>query len=798
MKQSAESLAAISTVPDAVSAQRIVATREVRTHALVASLARRDEADVAGLLPAFDDLSRRFLAAVDAFEPSNDTNLNALLSAMVGRISACVGADRSSLFLFDRQQGELVARVAQGTQPALVRVSPDVGIAGWVYRHNQAIRVDDAKSDPRFDRSADTRTGYQTQSLLCAPIRLADGAAIGVAQALNATSGRFGLADEVLLEALLEHWAPALKMAHETRRADEASASAGRLMAITRDLARTSDSERLLTQIVEAASELVNAERATLFLYDPEREELYSRVAQGVSGEQIRIPKESGIAGHTFTTASPQNISNPENDPNFNASVQALVDYVTRSVLTVPVLSRTGETLGVLECLNHRHDQFSLSDQIRLEALAAQATIVLEHVELVRQNEQAQRFADGILDALDVAVVTLGKTGRVSSLNPAAEALFSAPLARNSGLELTELLGAVPAELDTALTRVARTGVPETVQHMTVQMADRQTLRSNVYLAPFARSGRPAGQILVFHKAPEPTQLEQNLNRYLPLPASDFSVDGAGQIRGATRRATVLFCDICGFTRITETLGAQQTVTWLNAFFEVMGDVIQTHAGHIDKFIGDAIMAVFGMRESANDDADRALLCALEMQQRLVTLNAEFSASGLPELQIRIGVNTDDVVVGSIGSRNRLSYTVIGDGVNVAARLQGVSKHYGTRILYSKSTADALAEPQTFCARRLDLVRVSGRATLVEAFDLMALAESPDARDMRMLARRYEVGRTALAENRPLDACSVFAELSEWRPDDISSRVMLERAIGAMQTGDCAGALINDLSGAHL
>ena len=794
MNQSAESLTELS----AVSAQRIATVSEVRTHALVAALARRSEADVAGLLPAFDNLSRRFLAAVDALKSIDDSDLDTLLDAMVRQISIGVGADRSSLFLFESQQGELVARVAQGTQAALVRLPPNVGIAGWVYRNNQAVRIDDAQSNPRFDSSVDKRTGYQTQSILCAPIRLADGATIGVAQALNAASGKFGLADEVLLEALLEYWAPALQLAHETRRADEASASAGRLMAITRDLARTSDSERLLTEIVEAASELVNAERATLFLHDPLREELYSRVAQGMADEEIRIPASSGIAGHSFITGTPQNISNPESDPHFNGSIQALLGYVTRSVLAVPVLGRTGEPLGVLECLNHQNGQFSLSDQIRLEALAAQATIVLEHVELVRQNEQAHRFADGILEALDIAVITVSAKGRVSSLNPAAETLFDAPLARNSGLPLAELLGAVPASLDAALARVARTGAPETVQHIEIHTADGQRLNSNVYLAPFERAGKPAGQILVFHKAPDPTEIEQNLSRYLPVPASDFSLDNAGQVRGATRRATVLFCDICGFTRITEKLGAQQTVTWLNAFFGVMGDVIQTHGGHIDKFIGDAIMAVFGMREAANDDADRALLCALEMQQRLIALNAEFSASGLPELQIRIGINTDDVVVGTIGSHDRLSYTVIGDGVNVAARLQGVSKHYGTRILYSKSTADALADPQTFCARKLDLVQVAGRATLVEAFELMALAESPEARDMRMLARRYEVGRKALAENRPLDACTVFAELSEWRPDDRSTRVMLERAIGAMHTGDCAGALINDLSGADL
>ena len=155
----------------------------------------------------------------------------------------------------------------------------------------------------------------------------------------------------------------------------------------------------------------------------------------------------------------------------------------------------------------------------------------------------------------------------------------------------------------------------------------------------------------------------------------------------------------------------------LNEYFSEMAELVQQYGGALDKYIGDAVMAVFGAPVSDAADADNAVTAAVEMVRRLRRLNRRRSSRGARPLEISVGLASGELAAGPVGAPNRLDYTVIGDSVNLAARLQGANAHYGTIILLAGATVDRLAA--TLRLRRIDLVRVKGKENPTEIFEVL-------------------------------------------------------------------------------
>lgn len=195
---------------------------------------------------------------------------------------------------------------------------------------------------------------------------------------------------------------------------------------------------------------------------------------------------------------------------------------------------------------------------------------------------------------------------------------------------------------------------------------------------------------------------------------SDTSDDKVGV--GETRSVAILFSDIRSFTNISEKNKPDVLVAFLNRYFSKMVDIIKKHGGTIDKFIGDAIMAEFGTPVSYEDNARRAVAAAYEMREALP--DVEIGDLVLPEgmkFNIGIGIHYGDVIVGSIGSKDKTDYSVIGDNVNLASRLEGLTKTYGTQILVSETVREDAGE-DSFCFRHLDDVRVKGKKNAVPIY----------------------------------------------------------------------------------
>lgn len=192
------------------------------------------------------------------------------------------------------------------------------------------------------------------------------------------------------------------------------------------------------------------------------------------------------------------------------------------------------------------------------------------------------------------------------------------------------------------------------------------------------------------------------------------------KLGGEEREVTILFSDLRDFTSLSEKLPAAEVLALLNRYLDRMSAIIEQHGGVIDKYIGDAIMALFGAPVAAADAPDRAIAAAREMAAALEALNRELAAEGRPPLAFGVGINTARVVAGNMGSKTRLNYTVIGDGVNLASRLEGLTKDpaYDTPIIISEATLRALKSRPP--VRELGEVKVKGKAQAVRIFALPA------------------------------------------------------------------------------
>ncbi len=196
------------------------------------------------------------------------------------------------------------------------------------------------------------------------------------------------------------------------------------------------------------------------------------------------------------------------------------------------------------------------------------------------------------------------------------------------------------------------------------------------------------------------------------------------KLGGEEREVTILFCDLRDFTTLSEKLPPTEVLALLNRYLDRMSTIIEQHGGVIDKYIGDAIMALFGAPVAAPAAPERAIAAARDMARALDLLNRELVAEGKPALAFGIGINTARVVAGNMGSKTRLNYTVIGDGVNLASRLEGLTKDpaYATPIIVSEATLAAMKERPP--ARELGEVKVKGKAVAVKIFALAAKGES--------------------------------------------------------------------------
>ncbi len=711
----------------------------------------------------------RQVAAIDT--------LDEMLHAIVEASAQQTDAERGTLFLNDEQTGELYSRIAQGATFREIRILNNSGIAGHVFTTGKGVVVDDAYADPHFNRSIDLETGYVTKTVACAPIRTAKGEVIGALQMLNKRHGNFTAEDLHLIESMTAQTAMTLRSTQFQERMVAARKQELRFLDLVSDITSDIDLGAMLAKVVSEAARMLEADRATLFLNDEKKHELFSRIAMGDKVGEIRMPNHMGIAGAVFTSGQTINIPYAYADLRFNPAFDKRTGYFTRSILCVPIHNKAGKVIGVTQVLNKRGGPFTSDDEARLRAFTAQLAISLENAKLFDDVQNIKNYNQSMLQSMSNGVVTLNDEGRIVTCNSAGLRILNVTAADILNHKADEYFTGPNAwVLDKvkAVEHSQRTDI--TMDAVLTTGGEKASVNLTVLPLVSEEEGSPKklGSMLMLEDISTEKRIKTTMSRYMDPGLADQLLAGGDEVLGGKSvTATVLFSDIRSFTAIAEELGAHDTVGLLNEYFTIMVDCIQRQDGMLDKFIGDAIMAVFGLPVPHEDDEDRAVRAAVSMITELRRWNAVRALSGKKPLDMGVGLNTDVVVSGNIGSPKRMDYTIIGDGVNLASRLESACKQYAARILVSENTFRKLRG--TYRIREVDRVVVKGKHEPVGVYEVLDYHTDESFPNLQEALGYFKAG---LAYYRKADwdrAGSTFREAIALNADDKLPQIYLER-----------------------
>jgi len=491
-----------------------------------------------------------------------------------------------------------------------------------------------------------------------------------------------------------------------------------RLLEMTTALSYELNLNRLLKRIMDTTTVLLCADRCTLFLHDEKSNELWSRIAGGLKDNEIRFPAYMGIAGSVFTTGDIINIPDAYADKRFNPEVDKKTGYITRSILCMPVKNKKGKTIGVVQVLNKKGGPFSDTDERRLRAFSAQASIALENATLFEDVLNMKNYNESMLESMSNGIISLDADRNIVKCNASALRILGEKadeFSEDESERIKTVLCKINPWIKESISKVMETEEIDLTMDTNLMLAKGVPVSVNLTVVPLINIQQELiGSLLILEDITREKRLKGTIARYMTKEVADKLMEGGDAVLGGQiQEATVMFSDIRSFTTISEKIGPQETVSLLNEYFTLMVDIIFRYEGILDKYIGDAIMAVFGAPFNTGEEPERAVKTAIDMMAAL----KEFNKQRKEPINIGIGINTDEVLSGNIGSLKRMDYTVIGDGVNLASRLEGANKFYGTSILVSEKTFKGLKN--NYLHREIDLIRVKGKTRPVGIYQIL-------------------------------------------------------------------------------
>ncbi|MBD1844624.1 GAF domain-containing protein [Cyanobacteria bacterium FACHB-63] len=754
-----------------------------------------------------------------------DTILEEMLNSITAKTGELLNADRTTIYLLDEEKHELYTTVTEGSggRSIEIRFPADQGIAGEVATFKHPVNIPyDFFDDPRSTQSKIqfNKTGYRTYTMLTMPLLNDEGGLVAVVQLINKLQSRCNrtlpLDQRIALEGftpkdeeLFREFAPSIRLILESSRsfylATQKQRAANALIKATQSLSQSSlDLDDTLKRVMDEAKTLMNADRSTLWLIDRDRDEIWTRIPT-VEGamKELRLPIGVGFAGQVAASGEVINIP-------FDLYEQAGAEtakktdqdngYRTCSLLCMPVRNADGELIGVTQLVNKTKQgdlppydpkdfpkaperwkaSFNRSDQEFMETFNIQAGVALQNARLfetVKQQEQMQR---DILRSLTNGVISTDKEGRIIAANESAKKLLG--LSEEDAIEghlITQLIqlekGSFYNWFNQAITGNRQQYYPDqTLQPVRGEEQHSINLSINT-IADANDHHRISGALVVMDDISDEKRLKSTMYRYMTQELAEQLLENpdAAKMGGDRKEVSVLFSDIRSYTTLTETLKAEEVVEMLNQYFESMVEAVFMHKGILDKYIGDAIMAVFGSPLPLDDHEWMAVQTALEMRHRLTAFNRARSACNQQTISIGIGINSDTVISGNIGCSKRMEFTAIGDGVNLGSRLEGASKLYGTDIVMSETTYRPCAD--RVWARELDFIKVKGKNKPVAVYELVGLRSDKIPDDKQRIIDHYHSARQHYLNRKFAFAVAEFATVLEIDHTDKAASLHMER-----------------------
>ena len=703
--------------------------------------------------------------------------LDEQLETLVALVTEATGADRGTLFVNDPSTEELYSRVTVGGLKREIRILNNTGIAGYVFQSGKGLLVKDAYKDSRFNKMVDQQTGYRTRSIACAPIRTVRGELIGVVEVLNRKgkqAAHFTPKDLKLLEAMAMQSSVSLQRSLLLELAEKEKAKEAEFLEVVSEISGEIQLGSLLSKIIRTITRLLHAERSTLFINDEKTHELYTEVGEGLGATQIRFPNHMGIAGAVFTSGQTVNIQHAYADLRFNPGFDKKTGFFTRSILCTPVINKAGKVIGATQVLNKRGGAFSHEDEAKLKAFTAQVSVALENAKLFDDVQNMKNYAESMLESMSNAVVTLNEDGVIQTCNAPGYKILKSNSKEILKKKASEVFTGKNGWIEEKIRHVGESKEPALVMDAEMEVAGEKVSANFNVLPLISVKGKPMGTMLMIEDISDEKRMKGTMARYMdPAIADQLMATGKEVLGGNISEASILFSDVRSFTTLTESLGAQGTVGLLNEYFTLMVDCLQKEGGMLDKFIGDAIMAVFGLPLAREDDADRSVRAGIGMLVELDRFNAARKERGMMAIDMGLGINTDEIVSGNIGSPKRMNYTVIGDGVNLAARLETACKQYGAKMLVSDATVKKLKG--TYRMREADRVVVKGKTEPVVIFECLDYHTDATFPNPMEVINHFKDG---LAKYRKQDwekAKGAFREALKGHPGDKLSKIYIER-----------------------
>jgi adenylate cyclase len=716
-----------------------------------------------------------------------------------------------------------------------IRIPADRGsIAAEVATSKEVVNIPyDFFDDPRSGAAKEQyeKTGYRTYTMLALPLLNEQEELVAVVQLINKLkfphNPNASLEDKIDLngftredERVFEEFAPSIRLILESsrslRQATQRQRAAQALIAATNSLSKSSlDLEETLKKVMHEAKQLMNADRSTLWLIDHERQDLWTKLPINGTLKETRLPiSMNSFAGQVAITGKPVNVGfDLYDDPNSETSKQTdqKTSYRTCSMLCMPVFNADGELIGVTQLVNKKKQgefpeynptkwpeapecwraSFNRTDQEFMEAFNIQAGVALQNAKLfatVKQQEQMQR---DILRSLSDGVISTDKEGKIIAVNESARELLGVDdKVRLEGELISNVIRIEGKEKqdDNKFAQWFKNALAGREAKARQQYYPDQTLLSKGTeqqrsvnlsvntIADAADESKVRGALVVMEDISDEKRLKSTMYRYMTQELAEelLKLDDA-KLGGDRKDVSILFSDIRSYTALTEKLEAEEVVSMLNEYFESMVEAIFKNKGTLDKYIGDAIMAVFGSPLPLKDHAWRAVQTAVEMRHRLADFNARRLSVNKEAIRIGIGINSDSVISGNIGSSKRMEFTAIGDGVNLGSRLESASKQYGCDIIISEYTFQPCRE--LIWHRELDWIRVKGKNEPVRIYELVGLRGDAITNQKQELIERYHKGREYYLKRKFRQAWNEFATIvEEIDPDDKAAKLQMERS----------------------